>query len=416
MSTRVLAVNSFWSLLSHLLWRGSLMLAAILLARTLSTSGFAAYSYFQMTATMLATYATLGLGVTASRFFAEAGHERPGQAPLPLGTLWAMSLVLSVLAFVVVALLPDGLVSAGLDVPQWMLALGVASIALGVIPGGAVLGAERYREASAVAAVSGFVMLAGSWWSGLQQAPLIAMVALIIGALIQAVGQFLVAGSATGWRRMGVGFGFARQNVAQVYGFAGPMMFVSLMAGSGAWIVGRLILHGADGEREFALYSIGMQWFSLTLLIPGMIARVLLPRMVRILSDAESGARHLVRRATRLAGGAGAIVGLAGVLMGPWLMGIYGSDYYAGRWFIAAYIGAAVVNAPLTTLGNAVVAGNGQWAWMRITAVWFVLLILLAAVGAAYGLAAWTGACAQSVSSLAQLSVTALYARRTGLV
>ena len=75
LNPRVLAKNAFWALLCHVLSRGSLMLAAILLAREFETSSFAAYSYFQLTISMLATYAAMGLGVAASRFFAEAGYR-----------------------------------------------------------------------------------------------------------------------------------------------------------------------------------------------------------------------------------------------------------------------------------------------------------------------------------------------------
>ena len=94
MSARLLATNAVWSLVGHILHRGSLMLGAILLARSLATDSFAAYSYFQMTVSMLSTYAALGLGVTASLHFAELGHENGGP-PAPIGTLLAISLVLA---------------------------------------------------------------------------------------------------------------------------------------------------------------------------------------------------------------------------------------------------------------------------------------------------------------------------------
>jgi len=105
MNARALATNAVWALASHVLHRGSLMLGAILLARSLPTGDFAAYSYFQMTVAMLTTYAAMGLGVTASRFFAEYGHQRDGAAA-PLGTLLALSFGLAAVAFLVILLLP----------------------------------------------------------------------------------------------------------------------------------------------------------------------------------------------------------------------------------------------------------------------------------------------------------------------
>lgn len=416
MKSRTLAVNSFWSLTSHVLSRGSLIVASVILARMLPTAGFAAYSYFQMTAAMLATYAALGLGVTASRYFAEAGHERPGAPPAPLGTLWTLSVAVSVAAFVVVLLVPYRLLSAGLDMPHWLLALGVASIALGVIPAGAILGAERYRDASVIAAASGAIMVTAAWWAGSNQAPVLAMAAIIVSTLLQAAGQFVIAGRAVGWERMFTGLGFARHDLSRVYGFAGPMMAVSLMAGSATWLVGRIILRGSEGEHAFALYSIGMQWFSLALLLPGVISRVALPRMVQMAASAGAEARALVRQATAYASGTGVVIAALGVVLGPWLLTAYGDVYAAGRWFIAMFLIAGVINAPITTLGNAIIVHDGQRIWMYVTAAWFVVLLLVAMAAVSAGLGAWTGAIAQSVSNGLQLVVTVFLCRREGLI
>ena len=55
MSARLLATNAAWALVSHVLHRGSFMLGAILLARSLPSGDFAACSYLQMTVFMLST-------------------------------------------------------------------------------------------------------------------------------------------------------------------------------------------------------------------------------------------------------------------------------------------------------------------------------------------------------------------------
>lgn len=415
-SRRELGVNSFWSLLTHVLWRGSLMAASVILARSLRTSDFAAYSYFQLTATMFATYASLGLGVSASKFFAVAGHERADERPAPLGTLVVLSVGLSAVLALVILVMPRSLLNVGLGVPVWMIAIGAASVALGVVPNGAILGCEKYAQAAMISAVSGGIILAGTLWAGLQHAPIAAMACFVIGSLVQAGGQFWIAGRTVGWGRMSVGLRPRRADVTHIVAFAGPMMMVSVMAGTGSWIVGRLILSGVSGAHAFALYSIGMQWFALTLLLPGMVSRVLFPRMIRVSRDSSEEPARLTRSSMQLATLAGFGVFLVGAVFSPLLMRVYGSGYSVSGWFIAVYMAAGLVNAPLTTLGNSIVATDGQRAWMWITIAWFAVLVLTALVTLSMGAAGWTGAIAQGLSNSTQLFIAAAYARRRGLV
>jgi hypothetical protein len=243
-------------------------------------------------------------------------------------------------------------------------------------------------------------MLLAAWWAANHQSPRLAMIAIVVSALLQAIGQYVIAGRVVGWRRMFAGFGLRRADLLRVYGFAGPMMLVTLMAASGSWLVGRIILHGKGAEHAFALYSIGLQWFSLALLLPGMISRVVLPRLVRTIGGAQAYSQQLVRQGALLATGAALGMTVLVVVFGPWLMSIYGTNYDAGRWFIAAYMGAAIFSAPANTLGNSIVARDGQWIWMGTTFVWLLVMLLTATTSVNAGLDSWTGALAQAVGAL----------------
>lgn len=103
---KTLLTNAGWSAAAHLLERGSLVLVSIILSRMLDTAGFAAYGYFQMTVSMLAAYAAMGLGVTSSKFFAESDQLSPGAMP-PLGTLWVLSVLSGLLLALVILLVPS---------------------------------------------------------------------------------------------------------------------------------------------------------------------------------------------------------------------------------------------------------------------------------------------------------------------
>ena len=416
MSARALAVNAFWSLLSHLLSRGTLMLSAIILARTLDTSSFAAYSYFQLTVSMLAAYTAMGLGVSASRFFAEVGHEKNESEAPPIGALWMLSLIFSSAAFFMVMLIPSGWISAGLSVPKWLLALGVFSLGLAVIPSGAILGLERYKQATLISAVSGAAMLLLVWLASHQGLPTIAMGAIILSALLQAAGESVVVIKAVGWRKISAGFKLQRDDVRRVFALAGPMFFVTLLAASGSWLLGRMILHSEGGQHTFAMYVIGLQWFSLGLFVPGMLSRVLLPRLVRtrLLASSAASSKKLVMQGVMLATAAALAIALLGLLFGPWILRIYGSSFGADRWFIAAFLGAAVLSAPANTLGNAIVANNGQRAWLILMAIWLAALLISGAL--AMPLGAISGAVAQAVAAAALTLAAVAVARAKRII
>lgn len=408
-------MNTFWSLLDHTLSRGSLMLAAVVLARMLPTPSFSAYSYFQLTVSMLAAYAALGLGVTAARQFAEVGRPESAAEPL-LGTLWALSLAVSAAAFLGVLCIPAGWLSAGLDIPRWLLASGVAATVLGVVPAGAIQGLEHYRRAALFSAATGSILLLTAGWAAVHQSSRVAMGALVAVALLQAGLQFALAGRLLGWRQMFAAFGLRPRAVRRIASFAAPMALVSIVAASGSWAVGRIILQGDGATHAFALYAIGLQWFALAMLLPGMISRVLLPPLVRALGSARGSARHLTRKAVALATGLAAAMAALASAISPWLMSVYGDNYDGQPRIIAAYMAAAVVTSPATALGLAIVVSDGQWAWLGITAAGLVVLLLVATSGTALGMQAWAGALAHAASGLVVGALAFSVCRRRQLV
>ena len=399
------------------MFRGSLMLATIFLARHLDTTDFATYSYFQLTIAMLATYAALGMGVTASRFFAEVGHERPDRAPPPIGTLWCLSILVSAAFAVAVMGIPANLLNAGLDMPRWLLALGVFVMALGVVPGGAILGLEMFRQSAFVSTLSGLTILIGAWWSATHGSQKAAMAALVAAFLVNSGGNAILVLRKVGVTRLFGSTCLHRQEMGRILGFTGPMLAVSFITGSGAWLLGRMILGGPGGEHAFALYSIGLQWFALALLLPGMLSRVILPRLVRTDTGDKrdtDGSRMLVRRGALMTLIVASGVALVGTVLGPWLLGMYGDKYEVDRWFIAAFMLAAILSAPANLVGNAIVARDGQVRWLYLTLAW--LAALLAAGMLSLPMGAWAGAVSQGVAAAVLSTLALVSARKSQLI
>lgn len=370
MSSRILLANAFWAMVSHVLSRGSLMLCSIFLARCLTTEGFATFTYFQVTMVMLSTYFAMGLGVTASRFFAEYGALNGDEESPPLGLLILLSTLMSVASFVVVMLLPRSLLGTDFLISKWVLALGVAVSVVGVVSGGGILGLEKYRQASIVSFFSAIVMLVFTVIASKSQQPLLAIWAVILALLAQISGQLFIVVRTIGLRALMNTCRWSRSAIYKIYTFAGPMLLVSVLNGSAVWLAGRLILLGG-GEHEFSLYAICLQWFSLALFLPSMISRVLLPRLVRV-QNGEFGGVVLNGVVVSIFP---AFIFLFGVsLFSPFISNMYGSEYVKLRHLLPLFLIVATLNSPINSIGNAIVAKGGQMSWLIMTAVSFCSL------------------------------------------
>ena len=409
MTARALATSAAWALASHVLHRGSLMLGAILLARSLPTADFAGYSYFQMTVSMLSTYAAMGLGVTASRFFAEFGQQRDAAAA-PIGTLLALSFGLAAGAFVLILLLPAAWLDAGVNVPQWLIALGVAATVAGVVPDGGILGLEKYRQASLVSLVSAACMLGITGAAAVRQSPLLGMWGIVISLVAQNLGQLGIIVRTVGWRPIADSCQWSAQILHKLLGFAGPMFLVSVLAGSGTWIVGRMIL-ASTGALEFSAYSIGLQWFALGSLLPGMVSRVVLPRLVR---DRGQDSRRLVRMAVLLALAPACAMAAVAFVLAPWLILLYGDIYRSYSLIIPLFLTVAIINAPINTIGNGIVAHDGQIQWLLIALL--ALVILVATLAFFSNKTSWSAAASHALSLFVMVAAVIRVGRTRRLI
>tara|TARA_R110001592_G_scaffold85363_1_gene252202 strand:+ start:5960 stop:7204 length:1245 start_codon:yes stop_codon:yes gene_type:complete len=405
MSIKALAGNAAWSMFAHLMGRGSLIAATMILSNKLITSDFATYSYFLLTVSMLSAYAALGMGVTASRYFAEVDVVSDEKLQ-PLGALWLLSIIIGAIISLVIFLLPTTLISGGLNLPSWLLALGVFVLITGVVPSGGILGLEQYKKYAFFSSLAAVILIVGVLNLPESNIVYIAILLFIASMAIQSLGSSIVVLKKVGFKRIYSTCALNKSSIVSIFSFAGPMVLVSLMAASGSWLVGRIILSGESGEYQFALYSIGLQWFSLVLFIPGMVSRVILPRLVRdAASKIKSKGLTLTTQASFLAAVAAVFTATAGSLLSPFILELYSNEYRVNAWFLIFFMIVAIPASPANTLGNAIVSQNGQWKWLLATFFWFICLVVASLLFVSFG--ALAGAFAYIIS-YALLTIQAL--------
>ena len=79
-------------------------------------------------------------------------------------------------------------------------------------------------------------------------------------------------------------------------------------------------------------------------------------------------------------------------------------------------MGVGILSAPANTLGNTIVANDGQIMWLWATAAWMFVLLITAHAAALAGFEAWTGAIAQTAATFILVVLAYLFCRHQELV
>lgn len=368
--------GSFFLLANHIFWRGSMMLSSMMLSAALEIDEFAKYAYFQLTAAMIATFSVMGLGVAASKWFAEFKYsdDKP-----KLGFIWFVSILLSLFFSMAIFFIPAAWLGEDISISPSTLALGVFVFSINILPGAALQGLEAYRASVFVSAVSGFVLLLGVFWAKNFHDSSIAIYILIFSTFIQFFGATVVVFRVVSWREVLCSILPNKSSIFELLKLAGPMLLVSVLAASGTWLLGRLILSFSENKSLFASYAIGMQWFAFSLLIPGVIAKVLLPKLIRVRGDVKS-VSLILRSNIFLSVVASLLVCVICGFFSPLIMKLYGGGTEYSKYLIFYYVAAAIFVAPINIMSSAFIANGYQADWLGLTVVWFFSLIFFAFV------------------------------------
>lgn len=376
-SLNVLARDAALAMLAQILARGSLVVAAALIASGLEVSQFSAYSFFHLTVNTIATYAGLGVAVSAAKTFASVAVESETSRE-DIAVLWLISSVIALAVILLAYVGGEMLFAFDMRVSSLQYSVAIGLIVLGVVPSGGINGMGAFGEAAIVAIPVALVVVLGSAVASSQASLDGAIWVLIAGFGLRTCGEAAICLRRVGWPKFRVGRRRLEQGFRRVSKMIGPLALVSIFVATGIWSVGRIIL-SARGEREFALFAIGLQWYGLGLLVPGVIARVLFARQVKLASSRSSdGRRHrlrLLHQGMFSSIGATLLVALLCATLDSRLIAFYGPAYANDSWVITAFLFASTIKASASLLGNSLVVRNGQRAHLALTAVEVIILV-----------------------------------------
>lgn len=274
--------GSFWNLVGALASRGFTMVAAIITARLLGTTGYGELGIINSTVGMFSTFAGLGLGVTCTRYVAEFRMEHPQRAGKIIGLSNLVGLFTGLLMALILVILSPWLASHTLSAPHLAQELKIASILLitetlcGVYRG-SLVGFEAFRSIARVGIVQGLsafpIMLAGVYYFGLRGAVL----ALVINSIIGLCLTIVAIKKVTRVSSVKITYAGCFTERGVIWELSIPSALSGIMVGPIIWIGNTLVVNIPNGYASLGLFNAANQWQGLLNFLPGVIGGVLLP-------------------------------------------------------------------------------------------------------------------------------------------
>lgn len=399
--------NVIWMMVSHILSRGSFIFSGMLIARYLDKTDFASYSYLLLTATMIAIYSAMGIGITTTKFYANIESK---ETESPIATLALVSFVLAILVVLIFFIFNQIFIPSNVDIPILVMAIIILSMSLDIYTGSALIGLEKFKQLAVVSIFSTFINLVAVVFSIYNKNVYISMVGLAIASTLQVVfNSFLVVYNLKVYKVYS-SLKVRWYHLIKIFHTIGPMLFVSIIAASGTWIIGRLIIseNSEKAISEFSLFSIGLQWYSIALFLPTMISKVILPQLIK---RPNSSSKELLRFNILIVSIICLLFAIFGFFAEPMIASFYGLEFRIPKGLIFAYLFAAVIASPANIIGNALIARNKEKEWLLIVMCSFGTILLVGTLGVQYG--AWMGVSALIASSLVLVILSLYYLEYT---
>lgn len=378
---RRLASGAFWSSLAGLFARILAMATSFVIARFLGRERFGEYGMILSTVTLTQTLATMGIGMTATKFTAEFRNKDPDRAGRLITLSTVLTLVTGACASLFFLVFSNWLATSTLAAPHLagLLRLSALVVLLGVmnsVQNATLAGFEAFKATAYLSAIAGVLqsvlILIGCRLAGMPGL-IVAITVSMLGTV--ALGRVLLS------REMG------RANIKLNWSptsaewrvlcqFSVPAFLAALMVDPVLWACSALLAHQSNGYRELGAFNAANQWYSAVQFLPVMLGAAILP----VLSE-RYGAGDLdgsLRVMKTMMGVTAAVVVpivAALCLFSQQIMGGYGPsfrDSYLTLILTAVTAGLISIVSPV---GMFIAASNRMWIGLTMNLGWAVILV-----------------------------------------
>lgn len=271
-------VLTFGTVVSRLL----IAVAYILLARILTPTEYGEYSMINSTINNFLIFASLGIGLTTTKYISEYKNNNSELASGILGaslfTVLILGLIIGSIFFIFSDYIAVNILKAESLKP--LLKYGAVILILTAVNStqlGALLGLQSYRSTAICNILQGILMFAGivggGYWYGITGAIIGNLFAIVILTVIIQIllkiesGKFHIKIKLKTWKR----------DLKLIYSFAIPASISSLIISPAMWILNTMLVRTPGGYKQLGIYSAVLLFPNAVQMVNGSLNSVLLP-------------------------------------------------------------------------------------------------------------------------------------------
>jgi O-antigen/teichoic acid export membrane protein len=378
---RRLAAGGFWSMAGEVVARGLSFATAIAVARLLGAAEFGGFALLQSTLLMLVTFATFGMGHTATRYVAAYRAHDPSRVEA-VGTLSlyfaaAMGLLFACLLFAAAPhVASEVLGEPGLSRPLRLVAPALLLFSVSGAMNGMLYGFEAFRPLAWVgwsSSLTSFVtVVSGALLWGLEGA----IGGLVAGEIVRCTLIGLLTRKVLRENGMRLITVPRLAEASILWRFSLPLFLLAILNGPVLWLCQTILAHHQNGLTEVAFYNAAQKWMTLVLVVPMAVSGAFMPVLASLNGSGDRARFH--RTAGKLALFQLVITALpaaAVAVIAPWAAELYGEDFAAATPVIVVMIAVAPAFV-LKHLYWLIMTSDGRaWTALAVQILWAVLVV-----------------------------------------
>ncbi|MBI5586258.1 MAG: oligosaccharide flippase family protein [Deltaproteobacteria bacterium] len=376
------ARGTFWTLVGSLTAQGTGLLGSILCARILGSVGFGELGMVRSTVLMFGVLAGTGLGLAATKYVAEFRTADPPKAGRMIGLLLNSALLLGGVVTLVCLIGAAPLARWVLKAPHLSgaLQMGCFLLLLNTLNGvqlGAVCGFEAFRTQSRVIILDGMftliLMPAGAWVSGVTGAVGGLVLASLLGFVIKQKAMHQECEQAV----IPVSYRWISQEFPALWRFVLPAVLVGVSIQPFEWLSRLLLVRQPNGYAELGVFTAVYTWVQLIVFLPGQISAPTMPILSNLLAGGKTARlKHFIFSSQVLVFSLAVLTALPLVLLSPYMLRAYGSEFIAGRASLLVMTAALVIGAATMITRAFFAASDRMWWQVGHTTAWGFFLIV----------------------------------------
>lgn len=379
---RRFASGAFWSMIGVVASRGATLAASILVARIIGQTSYGELGMVLTTVTMFTTYASVRLGLTATKHVAEFRVKDPARAGRILGLSFLVALTTGGTVTVIAVIFGPYIAEHTINAPHLgtLIQLGALMLFFGALNGaqiGAMIGFESFKVLAKVKFFSGLIsfpcLLCGAYFFGLTG---IVYAHIIISASGWYITHLALRKEVRKWK-IKITFRDVRADLPILWQFSLPAFLGGIIISSTIWLACAILSHQPDGYDELAIFNVARQWWGLFFIIPGLLSQVNIPILTERYAAVD---RKAVRKVLLGSAALICLLTLPAVaivsLLSKYVMTLYGTSFIAGRLTLLIMIWTAALVAGQQPIAQVIVASSRMWLSPLINIIWAAIMLV----------------------------------------